>query len=1048
MIATCFWGVAAFTVGVLIAFQLAIPQLNLDLEWTTFGRLRPLHTSAAIFAFGGTALIGSSLYIVQRTCHTRLFGGEPTACYVGHQPPADLLHRPPVIQDSDWHWSINEQASVSVMQTERGQAQSPLLVVVVANEFLLGPSAPAGEPSAPGPQVVWATGLATRPADQTPAAPVQWNGQAVAQVHGTPPTPAAPRVVLLLTAVALLVAGGAAAVIFRMLRAGIGRGMRLLDVLARAPLPDRSVEAPQQGLEVDELSHCFEAMSALRQQLRSLQAKLVDVEQQSAGDRAALQQLQREAQIGLWETDLRSEQIRWSSQTYDIFGLPVGDEVTLERLQQFIPPADKNRFAALQSRAVRGLAALDVIHHIVRPDGQVRVVHERGQAVSDATGTPVALRGTVMDVTEAYLAQTRADLLTQTALASNSMIAICEGLPGEETGQVSLQNPAFSALFGIPADSPTTPWKQLWGEGDVHLGDAVGPLKQALAEGRVYETELECARAGNAPLALYLQAVPLPAGSAGGISPRWSLLLHDRSKQRDAEQALRREKQRYELLFQRLPLPMWTYDPASLKIVDVNQQAIYDYGYTAEQFRTMTLDDLRPAQDRSDLRAAVDQASGLVRDSRRWRHLKADGSVIRVEVHGVDVNIDGRALRIVCPVDRSAEEATREQLEALNGRLEVEVNERSQALACSEQRYRTLCEASPQIIWQTTAGGLATYMNPAWYAFFGVRREEALGVGWMSVMLEEDRIRSEAAFRSARENKSTMKVRRRVFDKHGAIRHLLGVASPLLMEDGNIQGWIGVDTDITDLVLQGEQLDAANNELEAFVYAVSHDLRAPVDIVRGFADGILAGRIGQIDDTARKYIQRIAVNARRMNAVIEDLLKLSRLGQQALDIQRIDLSALIETLLLELRERHPERPLEIVEDVDETLVLHADAGLLRLALGNLLDNAVKFSATRAVSQLTVQAQSVEGQAVIRIQDNGIGFPPAYAHKLFKPFQRLHTQRTVPGSGIGLAIVERIARRHAGRVEAANREGEGASFTLLLPLQPVLHSPLDPAKDIS
>ncbi len=233
------------------------------------------------------------------------------------------------------------------------------------------------------------------------------------------------------------------------------------------------------------------------------------------------------------------------------------------------------------------------------------------------------------------------------------------------------------------------------------------------------------------------------------------------------------------------------------------------------------------------------------------------------------------------------------------------------------------------------------------------------------------------------------------------------------------------------------ELRATNQELEAFVYSVSHDLRAPLRALEGFSVALRTRYQDQLDEQGRHYLDRIQAAAQRMGQLIEDLLKLSRVTRASLTYQQVDLSALAREIAAELQALDPQRPVEWV--IADGLVARGDAPLLRLALYNLLDNAWKFTGPRPQARIEVgclppsarPARESEGGMVYFVRDNGVGFDMAYANKLFAPFQRLHSQYEFPGTGIGLATVQRIITRHGGRVWAEAEVNQGATFYFTL-----------------
>jgi PAS domain S-box-containing protein len=225
------------------------------------------------------------------------------------------------------------------------------------------------------------------------------------------------------------------------------------------------------------------------------------------------------------------------------------------------------------------------------------------------------------------------------------------------------------------------------------------------------------------------------------------------------------------------------------------------------------------------------------------------------------------------------------------------------------------------------------------------------------------------------------------------------------------------------------QLEAANKELEAFSYSVSHDLRAPLRALDGFSTALLDGYPEKLDDDGRHYLARIQEASRRMGQLITDLLNLSRVTRTAFTRQRVDLSALASEIASDLNMQDPQR--DAVFDIPPGLLVMGDPHFLKIALENLLGNAFKFTSQRKQAKIQVGVREQAGERVYFVGDNGAGFNMTYADKLFSPFQRLHTAREFPGSGIGLATVQRIITRHGGRIwtEAVVDQGATIFFTV-------------------
>jgi PAS domain S-box-containing protein len=221
------------------------------------------------------------------------------------------------------------------------------------------------------------------------------------------------------------------------------------------------------------------------------------------------------------------------------------------------------------------------------------------------------------------------------------------------------------------------------------------------------------------------------------------------------------------------------------------------------------------------------------------------------------------------------------------------------------------------------------------------------------------------------------------------------------------------------------QLEAANEELEAFSYSVSHDLRAPLRAIHGFSRALMRGHDGQLDDQGRELLERVCRAAARMSELIDAMLVLSRASRGSLRRRQIDLSADARTIADELRAGDPARVVEFV--IEDGLLAVGDPDLVHTVLQNLLGNAWKFTAGREHARIELARAVQNGRSSFVVRDNGAGFDMAYADKLFQPFERLHAEEEFHGMGVGLATVQRIVRRHGGEVRGQGRVGRGAEF---------------------
>jgi signal transduction histidine kinase len=223
---------------------------------------------------------------------------------------------------------------------------------------------------------------------------------------------------------------------------------------------------------------------------------------------------------------------------------------------------------------------------------------------------------------------------------------------------------------------------------------------------------------------------------------------------------------------------------------------------------------------------------------------------------------------------------------------------------------------------------------------------------------------------------------------------------------------------------------AANKELEAFSYSVSHDLRAPLRAIDGFSLALLEDYGDKLDADGKDCLQRVRAATQRMGVLIDDLLNLSRVTRTEIKLQRADLSAIVRSIAAELQKTQPERQAEF--RIEESLQAFVDPHLMRIALENLLGNAWKFTSKRESACIEFGKTVCDRSFTFFVRDNGAGFDPTYAGRLFGAFQRLHDKNDFPGTGVGLATVQRIIHRHGGRIWAESAVDRGATFYFTLP----------------
>ncbi len=324
----------------------------------------------------------------------------------------------------------------------------------------------------------------------------------------------------------------------------------------------------------------------------------------------------------------------------------------------------------------------------------------------------------------------------------------------------------------------------------------------------------------------------------------------------------------------------------------------------------------------------------------------------------------------------------------------------------------------------------------------GYPREELVRKSWAELTHPDDLAADEAEFERVLSGASDgYRMDKRFVRPDGEIVYATIDVRCVRAQDGRVEYFVATVQDIGDrkrieaeleqrVAERTAQLEVANRELEAFAYSVSHDLRAPLRAIDGFSQALLEDNLGQLDAAGQDYLRRVRQGAQQMGQLIDALLLLSRVTRQEVSRQSVDLSAVAAIAAQALRVSDPGRKVAVT--VQPGLVVTGDPHLLEILLTNLVGNAWKFTRHQPAARIELGLALIEGECVYFVRDNGAGFNPQYAAKLFRPFQRLHSQSEFEGTGIGLATVQRVVQRHGGRVWAEGWPGAGATVYFVLP----------------
>ena len=392
-------------------------------------------------------------------------------------------------------------------------------------------------------------------------------------------------------------------------------------------------------------------------------------------------------------------------------------------------------------------------------------------------------------------------------------------------------------------------------------------------------------------------------------------------------------------------------------------------------------------------------------------------------------------------------------LQAANEALRAENAERKHAeeeLRDREKLLRAVTDSSEDMIFIKDRDSRLLFMNPAGCRLIGRTPDQIMGHTDAELYLGAAQA---AAFvemdRRVLEAQRSMTFDEELITPAGERHILLTAKTPRLDDQGNVIGLIGISRDITERKRAEEeirqlnasleqrvrertaQLETAVKELDAFSYSVSHDLRAPLRAVDGFSRMVVADYGEKLDDEGRRMLGVIRSETRRMGRLIDDLLAFARLGRQQIEPAEIDMRALAQAVFDELAALEPERQLRLA--LGPLPPACGSQAMIRQAWVNLIGNAIKFTQERAVGEIEIGArEDGEGGQIYFIKDNGAGFDMRYVGKLFGVFQRLHTKQAFEGTGVGLALVQRIVQRHGGRVWAEAEVDRGATFSFTIP----------------
>ena len=863
--------------------------------------------------------------------------------------------------------------------------------------------------------------------------------------------------------------------------------------------------------------------------------------------RMRLNEGQRMAQFGSWEWDLLTGAVSWSDEMFRILGYEPGTvEPSLDLFRRSIHPEERELVEAAMAEVMGGTGRYHMDRRVVTPAGGMRVIHTEGYIEPDEKGRPVRMVGFAQDITERQAAE---DKLRRSEERYKQLVDSSPDIIysfSDKRGGVYYSASA-GKILGYPLDYLYAhPF--LWNQ-SIHPDDLprIAAAVDEFSTGKGFDIEYRVKNSAGEWLWFRDRSI---GRYVNGDETIVNGMATDLTRQKAQEDALRQSEEKFRALFQggndAITLTLLDERGAPIRFVEVNEKAVRLYGYSKEEFMTLSpvkvttnpaykaklkdifheintkgsavfewesaakdghplpleisshkftlqgatyiISSIRDISERKKSEQALKQSEERYRDLIESSAdciclFSRDGELVYMNPAGVRINefddsaqpigrdcaagIQGEGARMMKEAFERAGEGAASRLEyaAMSAkgaevwwsssvtpiwnehgkvtsimRVSRDITLQKQAAAAlrdSEERFSKMFEHAPVGITMVDMNRQYIAINPAFQRLIGYSLDEMRRMTFKDFTHPEDVDRDLAMFGKIRSGElDSFTVEKRYITKSGSVVWANTSVALVRNAAGEPRCVVAVVEDVSERKRRQEletltmSLDMANRELREFAHVASHDLQEPLRAIIGFSERIAHKCSEGMNERALDYLTRIQRAATRMSGLINDLLAYATAATGGA-FATVDLNALMADLLNELAVPIEETGAEIL--LEPLPAVHGDRSMLRQIFQNLLSNALKYRKTDVPPRLTVRA-AAEGSThwAISVEDNGIGFDPAYAERIFKVFERLHSSSDYAGSGVGLAICRKIAERHGGGVSAQGRPGEGAVFTVTLP----------------
>ena len=501
-------------------------------------------------------------------------------------------------------------------------------------------------------------------------------------------------------------------------------------------------------------------------------------------------------------------------------------------------------------------------------------------------------------------------------------------------------------------------------------------------------------------------------------------LLHLQVKKcQHTEKILRESEKRYRSLFELHPYPLWVFDSETLAFLAVNDAAINHYGYSQNEFLSMTIKDIRPPEDVPPLLDKISQLAPKVAGFGEWKHQKRDGTLIDVEIRSHELFFDGRRARLILARDITEQKQAQEALQA------------------SEEKFRQIAENIHEVFWISNSDlSKILYVNPAYEQIWGLPCESLYtdSKSFLNSVHPEDLERVMVTFNQNPTNE--YEIEYRIIRDDGSVRWVWDRCFPIRNAAGDVYRRGGVTQDITERKRAEEvrrtlEKERELNELKLRLFSmISHEFRTPLSTILVSAQLLENSSKEWSEEKKLKNLHRIQSAAKTMNYLLSDILTLTRAetGNLEFNPQPLDLESFCQSLVEETEVSYrAQQNIFFISDSSCKQVI-MDEKLLRSILTNLLSNAIKYSSEDSNIYFILSCESEK--AVFQIQDQGIGIPLEAQKNLYDFFYRCQNVGDVPGIGLGLPVVKKCVELHGGNISVESKVRVGTTFTVTIPLK--------------